>query len=122
MGIKLFDSELKLMAFVWDHGELSAKALAALCAGQTGWSKTTTYTVIKKCIDKGALGRHDPGFICRALVSREEAQQMETDELIDKLYDGSADLLVASLLSRNQLSADQIERLRGIIGAHGQKV
>ena len=121
MGIKLFDSELKLMALVWDHGELSAKALSALCAEQTGWSKTTTYTVIKKCIDKGALERRDPGFVCRALVSREEAQRNETDELIDKLYDGSADLLVASLLSRHQLSAEQIEKLRSIIGAQDSR-
>ena len=120
MGIKLFDSELKLMALLWAHGALSAKALSELCAAQTGWSKTTTYTVIKKCIDKGAIERRDPGFICRALVSREEAQQSETDELIDKLYDGSVDLLVASLLSRDRLSAEQIEKLRGIVNGHRQ--
>ena len=37
---------------------------------QVCWSKTTTYTVIKKCIDKGAVSRSEPGFICRALISR----------------------------------------------------
>jgi len=112
---KLYDSELKLMALLWEHGELSAQALARLLAEQTGWSKTTTYTVIKKCLGKGVIERVEPGFLCRALVTREQAQQRETDELIDKLYDGSPDLLVASLLSRKTLSAEQIVQLRSLV-------
>ena len=80
-----------------------------------GWSKTTTYTVIKKCIDKGAAERIEPGFVCHALVSKEEAQQYETQELINKMYDGSADQLVASILGNKKLNSQEIERLKKLV-------
>ena len=98
MELKLFDSERKVMEVLWDHGDLSAKELADRLKELVGWSKTTTYTVIKKCIDKKAVSRSEPGFVCHPLVSREEVREQETDALIDRMYGGSADLLVANLL------------------------
>ena len=115
MEIKLFDSELKVMDILWKEGDTSAKDIAEILNRQVGWSKTTTYTIIKRCIDKGATERIDPGFICRALVSRQEAQEYETDELINKMYDGSADMLVASLLNSKRLSADEIAALKDLV-------
>lgn len=94
------------------EGGTTAKRLAEILQEQVGWSKTTTYTVIKKCIDKGAVRRQDPNFVCYALVSREQAQELETTELINKMYGGAADQLVASILGRKDLSAEEIERLR----------
>lgn len=112
MECKLYDSERKVLEVLWDNGDLSAKELAQRLQAQVGWSKTTTYTVIKKCIEKKVLSRTDPGFLCRALVSREAVQEQETDALIDKMYGGSADLLVSNLLGRRRLSADEVERLK----------
>ena len=77
-----------------------------------GWSKTTTYTVIKKCIDKKAVSRSEPGFVCHPLVSREEVREQETDALIDRMYGGSADLLVANLLGSRRLSPEELARLK----------
>lgn len=112
MERKLFDSERKVLEVLWDNGDLSAKELAQRLQAQVGWSKTTTYTVIKKCIEKKVLSRTDPGFLCRALVTREAVREQETDALIDKMYGGSADLLVSALLGRNRLSAGEVERLK----------
>jgi predicted transcriptional regulator len=116
MDVKLYDSELKVMNLIWQERELSAQQLARLLSDASGWSKTTTYTVIKKLLGKGAIERIEPGFVCRARVSREQAQEAETNELIDKLFGGSPDLLVSSLLSRRILSGGEIERLRRLIG------
>ena len=80
-----------------------------------GWSKTTTYTVIKKCIEKGAIGRHDPDFVCHPLVTREQTQELETTEFINKMYAGAADQLVASILGRKNLSLEEIKRLKKIV-------
>lgn len=115
MELKLYDSELKIMELLWAAGELSARELAELAKEQVGWSKTTTYTVIKKCIDKGAVARREPGFLCRPLVSREEAQSYETRELIDRMYGGAADQLIASLLGGRKLSAREIERIKTLV-------
>ena len=113
--VKLFDSELKVMEVLWDRGDASAKTIAQVLNQQVGWSKTTTYTVIKKCLDKGAIERSEPGFICRALVSREQAQAYATDELVDKMYGGAADRLVASLLGRKRLSQEEIDSLKKLV-------
>ncbi len=110
--MKLFDSELKVMNVLWDNGDSTAKEIAEILKEETGWSKTTVYTVIKKCIDKGAVTRTDPNFVCHAEVSREEAREYETEELISKMYNGSADMLVASLLKSDRLSSEEIDRLK----------
>ena len=112
MAIKLFDSELKVMEILWREGETTAKKLAEILANEISWSKTTTYTIIKKCIEKGALERKEPNFICRPLITIEEAREHETTELINKMYDGAADQLVASLLQGKLLSKAEIERLK----------
>src|SRR5690554_5505865 len=112
MEFKLFDSELKVMDILWKAGDTTAKRIAEILIKEVGWSKTTTYTVIKKCIDKGAIERVEPNFICRPLVSREQAQRFETEELINKMYNGAADQLIGSLLGRRNLSSDEIEHLK----------
>ena len=111
---KVFDSELKVLEILWSAGELPAKEVAARAAAEAGWSKTTTYTVLKKCVEKGLIARGEPGFLCRPLVTREAVQRRETRELIDRMYGGSADRLVASLLEGRTLSAQEIDRLRAL--------
>jgi predicted transcriptional regulator len=119
MSIKLFDSELKVMDVLWNKGDMTAKEITEILAKLTGWNKNTTYTVIKKCVGKGAIERMEPNFICHALISREQTQNFELDELIGKLFGGSADLLFASLLDRKNLPADMARKLEKIIGASG---
>lgn len=115
MEYKLFDSELKVLEILWERGEASAKEIAVLAGEQVGWSKTTTYTVLKKCVEKGLVERREPGFLCTARITREEAQQRETRGLIDRMYGGAADRLVASLLDGKALSEEEITRLRKMV-------
>ncbi len=119
MEIKLFDSELKIMEALWKEGDLTAGQLAKLLKEQTGWNRNTTYTVIKKLLDKGAVERREPNFICHALISKGEAQEQEVDELIDKMFDGSTDLLFASLLDRKHISDETMKRLTQMIEQRG---
>lgn len=113
--MKLFDSELKVMSVLWRLGDKTAKEISEILKVETGWNQNTTYTVIKKCIAKGAIERLEPNFLCHALVSKAEIQEAETDELIGKLFDGSPDLLFASLLSSRKLSREQLAKLREIV-------
>ena len=116
MAIKLFDSELKVMDVLWKEGDKTAKQISDILKAETGWNVNTTYTVIKKCITKGAIERREPNFLCHALIGKEAVQEAETDELIGKLFDGSADKLFAALLGRKKLSEEQIEKLKQIVG------
>ena len=112
MSVKLFESELKVMELLWDEGDLPAKIIAQRLKSQVNWSKTTTYTVLKKCVEKQAVLRTDPGFICSPLISRQEVQQAATEDLIDRMYGGSKDLLIASLLGRQGIGPEGMERLK----------
>ncbi len=113
--MKLSGSDVKVLEVLWTRGATTAKQLAEILAEQIEWSKTTTYTVIKKCIEKGVVAREEPAFLCRALISREQAQESETDLLIDKMFGGMPDLLVASLLGQKKLSPEEIERLKDLV-------
>jgi len=115
MAIKLFDSELKIMELLWNEGDITAKRIADVLGKQVDWSKTTTYTVIKKCLAKGAISRTEPDFVCHALITREQAQELETTELINKMYGGAADRLSVSILGRKNLSAKELERLKQLV-------
>lgn len=116
MDIKLFDSELKVMDVLWREGDSTAKHISDVLKAEVGWNMNTTYTLIKRCINKGAIERSEPNFMCHALIPKEEVQEAETNELINKIYDGSADKLFAALLGRKKLSADQISQLKQIVG------
>ena len=120
MAVKLFDSELKVMDVLWKEGDMTAKKLSDILKAEIGWNMNTTYTVIKKCIAKGAIERSEPNFLCHALIPKETVQEAETDELIGKLFDGSTDKLFASLLGRKKLSAEQIVKLKQIVGDFGE--
>lgn len=88
MDIKLFDSELKVMDVLWREGDSTAKCISGILKNEVGWNKNTTYTLIKRCIEKGAIERSEPNFMCHALIPKERIQEIETNELINKVYDG----------------------------------
>lgn len=114
VDIKLVDSELKVMNVLWRDGDTPARRIAEMLTASLGWNVNTTYTLIKRCIKKGAIERSEPNFMCHALIPKEDVQEVETDELINKVYDGSVDKLFTALLGR-KLSPEQIQRLKQIV-------
>lgn len=115
MSIKLFDSELKVMETLWKGGELTAGQISKILKDEIGWNRNTTYTVIKKCIDKGAIERIEPKFICKAIISKEDIQSYETEELIERMFDGSKQKFFAALLSENSLTEDELRQLKELV-------
>lgn len=113
--VKLYDSELKVMNVLWQEGDTTAKHISDVLKEAVGWNINTTYTLIKRCIKKGAIERREPHFMCHALIPKEQVQAQETDELINKIFDGSADKLFACLLSRQKLTSQQIVQLKTLV-------
>lgn len=112
---KLFDSELKVMGPLWEDGPQSAGELAKRLAASCGWNRNTTYTVIKKLVDKGAVARSDPGFVCTPLITRQEVQRLETDSLITRLFGGSKSQFLSAFLSEKGLTPAEAQELRSLI-------
>ena len=115
MTVKLFDSELKVMDVLWREGEVPARAVVDELAQTMGYKSSTTYTLITRCIAKGAIERVEPGYRCRALIAQDDVQASETDEFIDRIFNGSVDKLFSSLIKRKKISAQEFARLSALI-------
>ena len=112
--VKLFDSELKIMDIVWEKEPVLAKEISLIAADTIGWNKNTTYTIIKKLIEKNAIARAEPNFVCTSLIKKEDVQKTETMNLIDKLYNGSKKAFFAAFIEEN-ISEDELAELRKLI-------
>jgi len=111
----IFESELKVLEILWNKGDVAAKDIATHLNESTAWSRTTSYTMIRKCVKKGLIERLESDYICRAVITREEAQKQELENLRNKMFDGSSDLLIASLLGESKRTASQVDRLRKMV-------
>lgn len=100
------------MDILWKKGPLTAGQLAKILKEETEWDRNTTYTVIKKCINKGAIKRYEPNFLCKAMINRGEVQKYETTVLIDRLFDGSPEKFFAAFLNSGYLPKEEIAKLK----------
>lgn len=113
--IRLYEGELNVMELLWSNKELAAKDISKIIKEYIGWEKNTTYTVIKRLIDKGAVTREDPGFICRANVTKRKIQEIETNALLEKLFNGSISNFIMDYLSSQKLSGTDLATLERIV-------
>ncbi len=111
---KIFESEYRFCLILWEYEPIKSAELARLCKEKLGWSKTTTYTVIKRLSDRGVLKSEKT--IVTSLISKEEAQRSELDELMEKKFEGSLPAFIAAFAHRQRLSDQEIEEIRRIIG------
>ena len=84
---KIFESEYRFCLILWEHEPLPSAELAKLCKERLGWSRTTTYTVIHRLGERGIV-KNENGLVS-SLVSKDEAQAAELDELVEKTFEGS---------------------------------
>lgn len=110
---KIFESEYRFCLILWEHEPISSRELSQLCKEKLGWSKTTTYTVIKRLSDRGVLKNENT--VVTSLVSKEEVQASEIDELVEKKFEGSLPAFIAAFAKKKNLSDDEIEQIRKII-------
>lgn len=114
--IRLHEGELNVMELLWSNKNLAAKDIAKIIKEYIGWEKNTTYTVIKRLIDKGAIKREEPGFICKAAISKRTVQNIETKVLLNKLFNGSLATFMSDYLKNQDLSRAELLELERIVG------
>ena len=113
MTPKIFESEYRFCLILWEHEPFKSTDLMKLCKQKLEWSKTTTYTVIKRLSERGVIKNENA--IVTSIVSKEEAQQSELEELMDKKFEGSLPAFIAAFGKRQALSDAEIEEIRKII-------
>lgn len=110
---KVFESEYKFCLILWENEPIKSRELVKLCEKKLGWKSTTTYTVIKRLSERGVLKNEDT--IVSSLVSKEEVQEAEIGEMMEKTFEGSLPTFIAAFGRHKKLSEDEIEQIRKII-------
>lgn len=110
---KIFESEYRFCLILWEHEPIKSTEISKLAKEKLGWSKTTTYTVIKRLSERGVL--KNDHTIVSSLISKEEAQCSELEELMEKKFEGSLPAFIAAFAKRQELSEAEIEQIRRII-------
>lgn len=116
---KIFESEYRFCLILWENEPIASMKLAALCKERLGWSKTTTFTVIKRLSERGVVKNENATV--RALITKEQAQVAEIDEIMEKRFEGSLLAFLAAFAKSRHLSDAEIEALRSIIERGGKE-
>ena len=110
---KIYEGEYRFLNILWENEPISSPKLVQLCNEQLGWKKSTTYTVIKKLIDKGIVKNENT--IVSALVTKEEVDRQDSDELLQRTSKGNIPAFYAAFLKDRKLSREDAEHIRQII-------
>ncbi len=111
---KIFESEYRFCLILWQNEPVSCSQISGICKEKLGWSRTTTYTVIKRLCERGVLKKD--GSTVYSLYSKEQIQINEMDELLEKTFEGSLPSFIAAFAKRQKLSKKDYEELKRLLG------
>lgn len=110
---RIFESEYRFCLILWEHEPIKSSELVRLCKEQLGWKPTTTYTVIKRLSERGVLKNENT--IVSSIVSKDEAQASEINEMLEKTFEGSLPAFIAAFTKHRKLSPDEIDEVQSMI-------
>ena len=113
---KIFESEYRFCLLLWEHEPVNSTRLVAICKEELGWSKATTYTVIRRLAERGVLKNEDT--IVTSLISKEEAQQSRLTEMMEETFEGSVPAFIAAFSRSKKLSKADVDQLQALIDSY----
>ena len=117
---KINQSEYRFLEILWDHEPLSSAELVRLCLQELEWKKSTTYTVIRRLSDRGVVKSENT--IVRSLISREEAREAQSMDLVDGRFAGSLPGFIATFIKSRSLSDREIEEIQEILDQYRKRI
>lgn len=116
---KVFESEYRFCLILWKYEPINSTELVKLCKEQLGWSKATTYTVIKRLSERGIVKNENATVT--SLVTKDEVQGAEIDELVEKTFEGSLPAFIAAFTKRKKMSAKELEEIRQMLDSYKEE-
>jgi len=110
---KVFESEYRFCLILWEHEPIKSSELVNLCRKQLGWKPTTTYTVIKRLSERGVLKNENT--IVSALVTKDEVQAAEINEMLEKTFEGSLPAFIAAFTKHQKISDKELDAVQEMI-------
>ena len=116
---KIFESEYRFCLILWEHEPVNSTKLVQLAKAGLGWSKATTYTVIRRLCERGVLKSENATV--SSLVSKEEAQASRLEELMTETFEGSLPAFLAAFSRGRKLTKGEVEQLKALIDSYGEE-
>ena len=116
---KIFESEYRFCLLLWEHEPVNSTKLVALCKEQLGWSKATTYTVIRRLSERGIVKNENA--MVSTLVTKEQVQASRLDEMVTETFEGSMPAFIAAFSHSKKLSKDEVDQLRALIDSYEEE-
>ena len=110
---KVFESEYRFCLILWRHEPINSTKLARICKEELGWSRTTTFTVIRRLSDRGVIKNENATVT--SLISKEDIQVAQMDEMMEKTFEGSLPAFISAFARRQDLSDDEVQEILRII-------
>ncbi len=110
---KVFESEYRFCLILWENEPIKSSELVKLCKEKLGWKPTTTYTVIKRLSERGVVKNENT--VVSSLVTKDEIQSAEIDEMVEKTFEGSVPAFLAAFTKKRRLSEKEIAEIRKMI-------
>ena len=115
---KIFESEYRFCLILWRNEPINSTRLVKLCREELGWSKTTTYTVIKRLSERGVVKNENA--VVTSIISKEEAQVAEVSALMERTFEGSLPAFIAAFGRQQELSDTEIAEIQRILEKQGE--
>jgi predicted transcriptional regulator len=113
---KIFESEYRFCLILWENEPIKSSELVNLCRDRLGWKPTTTYTVIKRLAERGVLKNENT--VVSSLVTKDEVQGAQIDELVEKTFEGSLPAFIAAFAKRKTVSKEELDSLEEMIARY----
>lgn len=113
---KIFESEYRFCLILWEQEPVNSTRLVELCRAQLGWSKATTYTVIRRLSERGVLKNENT--IVSSLVSKEQAQASRLEEMVEETFEGSVPAFIAAFSRSKKLTPVEVAQLKALIDTY----
>lgn len=110
---QVFESEYRFCLILWQNEPINSTKLAALCKEQLGWSKATTYTVLRRLAERGVLKNENATV--SSLVSKEDVQASELENMVEKTFEGSIPAFIAAFSRSKKLTTEELNQLQALI-------
>ncbi|MDO5401624.1 MAG: BlaI/MecI/CopY family transcriptional regulator [Eubacteriales bacterium] len=113
---KIFESEYRFCLILWEHAPVNSTRLVELCKAQLGWSKATTYTVIRRLAERGVLKNENATVT--PLISKAQAQESRLEEMVEETFEGSVPAFIAAFSRSKRLRREELEQLQSFIDSY----
>lgn len=116
---KIFESEYRFCLLLWENEPVNSTRLVSLCKEQLGWSKATTYTVIRRLAERGVV--QNENAIVTSLVSKQDAQKARLEEMMEETFEGSVPAFLAAFSKSKKLTESEVEQLQAMIDSYQEE-